>query len=85
MILLRRCKPKVFFPKIAWFIHRVERIDAAQVWRRRGIVSEYLVTVDRGLRAEPPAAGNFCDFAAKNSDFNAILITFHTFWSHMNN
>ena len=37
---------------------------------------------DEGLEAEPPAAGWFCDFAATNSDFNAIL-QFVCFWSHM--
>ena len=32
------------------------------------------------LLGAPPAPGNFCDFAAKkNSNFNAILITFFTF------
>ena len=72
-----------FFPKFAWFIPRAERIDAAQVCRRRGIVSEYLVTVD--WERSPQPLGNFCDFAAKISDFNAISITFHTFWSHINN
>ena len=40
---------------------------------------KYLVTVNRGLGAEPPAAGQFFNFAAKNSNFNAILITFRTF------
>ena len=60
-ILLRRCEPKVFFaPKLPDLsIPRAKQIDAAQVCRRRGIVSEYLVTVDRGLRAESPAAGHF--------------------------
>ena len=29
--------------------------------------------------------GNFCNFAAKISNFNAILIIFHIFLSHMNN
>ena len=44
------------------------------------------MTVNRGKGAEPPAAiANLCNFAAKNRDFNAILITFHTFWSYMNN
>ena len=28
--------------------------------------------------AEPAALGNFCDFAVKISNFDAILITFHT-------
>ena len=42
-----------FCSKMTWFIHRVERINAVEVCHRRGIVSEYLVTVDRGLRADP--------------------------------
>ena len=28
----------------------------------------------------PQPLGDFCDLAGKNSDFNAISITFHTFW-----
>ena len=61
-ILLRKFERKVFCaPKLPDLsIPHAERIDAAQVCRRRGIVSEYLVTVDRGLRAEPPAAEQFC-------------------------
>ena len=37
-----------------------------------GIVTKYVVIVDGGL-------GDFCDSAAKNSNFEAILITFRTF------
>ena len=33
------------------------------------IVIKYKVTMDRGLGAQPPAAGHFCDFAAKKKQF----------------
>ena len=49
----------IFAPKLPDLSPRAERIDATQVCRKRGIVSEYLVTVDRGLRADSPAAGQF--------------------------
>ena len=53
---------------------------------RRGIVTKYVVTVDGGLGAVPPASGRFLWYCSKQiSNFNAILITFRTFWSHVSN
>ena len=34
-----------------------------------GTVIKYKVTMDGGLGAQPPAAGRFCDFAAKKKQF----------------
>ena len=43
------------------------------------IVTKYVVSLNGGLGAEPQPLGDFRDFAAKNSNFNAILITIRTF------
>ena len=68
-ILLRGLEPnvKIFRTKIVQFSPRAEQTDVTQVYHRGS------------WGAEPPPVGDFCDFAAKNSDFNAILILFRTF------
>ena len=40
---------------------------------------KYLVTVNRGLKAEPPVAGRFFNFAAKNSNLSLFQSHFALF------
>ena len=44
-----------------------------------GTVTKHLVTVNKGLGADPPCATQFLQFCSKKSHFNAILIIFRIF------
>ena len=56
---------KFICQKIARFSPGVEQTNTTQAYHRRGIVSKYLVAVDGGLGAEPPAARRFLWFCCK--------------------
>ena len=72
-ILLKRVNQKFFsLHKIVSFRPSAKQTDATQASHRRGIVTKYLVTVDGAWECSPRLLGNFYNFAAKNSIFNAI-------------
>ena len=83
-ILLREVNQKNFFlHKIVSFRPSAKHTDAAQAFHRRGTVTKYLVTVDGACAGRDcgrsQRLSDFCDFAAKNSNFNAIKAHFARF------